>query len=58
MRSALQPERSLMFHVDVFDRMHPVPERQSAGDNQSDQHTDSKKETITGKGDEQDGDDS
>lgn len=47
-----------MFHVDVFDRMHPVPERQSAGDNQSDQHTDSKKETITGKGDEQDGDDS
>ena len=56
-RGRLQTEWTLVFDLDVFDRMQPMPEREAAGDDESDQDADEKEQPIRGQGDEEDGDD-
>ena len=49
----LEPERTLRFHVLFLNRMHSVPERKPARDDQSNENADQKKPAISRKRDQQ-----
>src|SRR6266446_2753830 len=51
--SSLKTERTFGFHVLFLDRMQFVPERESAGDDQSDENADQKEPAISREGDQQ-----
>src|ERR1700690_1299885 len=52
-----EAERPLVFDVDVLDRMQPVPERESARDDKSDENADDEEQPISRESDEEDGHD-
>jgi hypothetical protein len=52
----IQAKRPLVLDFNIFDRMQPIPQLKATGDNQSDQNTNSKEETIGRKLDQQKGD--
>jgi hypothetical protein len=45
----------LVFHLDVFDWMEPMPESESTGDDKSGEQTDEKEQSICGQRDEKEG---
>ena len=53
----LQAEGPLVFDLNVFDWMEPMPKREAAGYDKSDENADEKEQTISGQGDEENGDD-
>ena len=53
----LQPERPFGMHILLLDRMHFVPEREPARDDQSDENADQKEPAISRQRDQQNGHD-